>query len=244
MMRLFLDLGNTRLKWGLHDGNHWLSRSFMSYEQPEPLQRIFDQCALHEILGVRVGPLAHLEYIEQLCVDNHQPVPQWFGAGVYSKNGVVNNYFDPTSLGPDRWFSLIAVRAQMLDKPCLVVSCGTATTIDVLLPNGCFPGGIILPGFGLMEHSLKTRIRQLDVPSGQHGDDWPKNTSDALTTGILYAQVGAMKQTQTLLEQEMVTKMSGILTGGGASRVRPFLDECWTVYPFLVLQGLLEDRVL
>jgi type III pantothenate kinase len=78
--------------------------------------------------------------------------PQWAVASAY-QCGVRNYYADPTQLGSDRWASLIAAwRIQR--QGCIVVSAGTAMTVDALSDTGEFLGGIIVPGLQLMQNAL------------------------------------------------------------------------------------------
>ena len=70
--------------------------------------------------------------------------------------GVRNGYAKPAQLGSDRWAALIAAW-HLVQRKCLVVDSGTATTIDTLSGQGEFVGGLILPGVELMQRSLCLR---------------------------------------------------------------------------------------
>ena len=69
--------------------------------------------------------------------------------------GVRNLYQPPVQLGSDRWAALIAAWQQE-HTSCLVVNCGTATTLDALSAQGEYLGGLILPGVSMMQKSLVT----------------------------------------------------------------------------------------
>ena len=74
----------------------------------------------------------------------------------------------------------------------MIASLGTATTIDTLHSDGRFLGGVILPGFDLMKSSLSKAVPSLSVPEGRIVQ-LPRNTPDAISTGILTAVVGAVR---------------------------------------------------
>lgn len=97
--------------------------------------------------------------------------------------GVKNNYEDPSRLGTDRWAALVAAWQRQL-APCLVVSAGTALTVDQLDERGYFLGGAIVAGYHAMLGGLAGNTAALSVDAG----DWierPRNTRDALATGAL-----------------------------------------------------------
>ncbi|NDF74787.1 MAG: type III pantothenate kinase, partial [Betaproteobacteria bacterium] len=64
--------------------------------------------------------------------------------------GVRNGYSDPTRLGADRWAALIGAYALGL-VPGVIVSAGTALTVDMMGADGRFAGGIIVPGFRALD---------------------------------------------------------------------------------------------
>jgi type III pantothenate kinase len=121
------------------------------------------------------------------------------------KRVVRNAYQDPSQLGADRWVSAVGL-AGLLDASALgnylVVSAGTATTIDWIRVSQHgheldveFSGGWILPGLGLMQQSLRLGTAGLNYPAAmnrcgvQHA---PSNSSDAIGQGIALAQAGFM----------------------------------------------------
>ena len=55
---------------------------------------------------------------------------------------------------------MIAARV-LTDRPCYVVDCGTAVTIDALAADGRHLGGVIIPGMRLMREALYRETRQI-----------------------------------------------------------------------------------
>jgi hypothetical protein len=68
------------------------------------------------------------------------------------------------------------------DGSCLVITVGTAVTIDALDDKGVFLGGLIVPGFGLMLDALEAGTAGLRVHSGDF-QSFPTNTINALMSG-------------------------------------------------------------
>ncbi len=103
-----------------------------------------------------------------------------------------NLYENPERLGADRWAALIGARA-LHPHACVVVTAGTATTVDLLSAAGDFLGGLILPGVELMQQALARGTAQLPLADGRFALQ-PRRTVDAIRSGCLQAQAGAVER--------------------------------------------------
>ena len=163
-MDLLLDVGNTRLKWGLRDGDRWLDQGAVLLSALDgfadvlaglgPVRRMLGANVAGATVGGRRrdagGARAGGQWIR----------PQAEGFGVR------NAYLDPARLGADRWAALVGARA-LHGRAALVVTSGTATTADLLDGAGVFQGGVILPGLDLMRMSLARDTAQLPFADGR-----------------------------------------------------------------------------
>ena len=115
-----------------------------------------------------------------------------------------NRYLNPAELGPDRWLGMLGVLTrQPIDRPLMLVSFGTATTVDTIDDHETFLGGIIFPGVSMMQTSLGAGTARLPVAPmpGQMWPPFPQGTQAAIATGIVAAQTGAiMRQWQQVAE--------------------------------------------
>jgi len=147
--------------------------------------------------------------------------------------GVSNLYRAPERLGVDRWCALIGAWA-LFHSPAVVVMAGTATTIDTLDVEGRFLGGRILPGIGLMLRSLAKGTAGLPFADGEYAAS-PRCTEDAIVTGILDAQAGAIERAFAGLGDR-----SGIclLSGGYAEKISDCLAIPHRRIDNLPLEGL------
>jgi type III pantothenate kinase len=174
-MRLLVDAGNTRIKWAVvADADRstlprWQQQGAVERAQVEALAQdwsgLASQAAADEALQVCVSNVAGpalRESLQALFHDVFGPrvIVEWF-ASTAERAGVRNGYRHPGQLGCDRFAAAIAARALFPDQELLVATCGTATTIDVVSADGCFEGGMILPGFGTMATSLALNTAQL-----------------------------------------------------------------------------------
>jgi type III pantothenate kinase len=147
---------------------------------------------------------------------------------------VLNSYEHPAQLGSDRWAALIAAWHLELAS-CLVVNCGTATTVDALSAEGEFLGGLILPGVDMMRSSLAAGAAQLAQTVGVWRE-FPRNTADATFSGSIQAAVGAIRlQFEALAVRGSVRCL---LSGGAADKVQTHLKLPLVRVDNLVLRGL------
>lgn len=229
-MRLLIDAGNTRIKWALTDGDGWLRSGALPVEQAGELPQRF--AASQGIRQVWISNVAGEEVMQHLSgVRDGQC---YFIVAREVQCGVRNGYSSPSQLGSDRWAALIAAW-HLVHGPCLVVNSGTATTVDTLLATGEFIGGLILPGVELMQRSLNDATAQLKPSEGDF-HAFPRNTADALFSGAIQANCGAIERQHALLGGGSIPV---VLSGGASAILQNHLNLPLHVVDNLVLQGLL-----
>jgi type III pantothenate kinase len=231
---LLLDVGNSRCKWALVQDGAWLHQGVVGNTEWIALQHTFAALPTPaRILVSNVAGEAMAQCLSGVCSGWQRPLE--FITACAEQCGVRNSYEQPQRLGSDRWAALIAAWHRT-HEACLVVNCGTATTIDALSAQGEFLGGLILPGVSLMQHSLATNTAQLNAEQGKL-QDFPRNTADAIHSGMLRATLGAIRHQFGLL-QAHGGKVRCLLGGGAAGIVLPHLDLPSERMDNLVLQGL------
>lgn len=231
---LLLDVGNSRCKWALVQDGAWLRQGVVGNTEWIALQHAFAALPVPaRILVSNVAGEAMAQCLSGVCSGWQRPLE--FITACAEQCGVRNSYERPERLGSDRWAALIAAWDRT-HAACLVVNCGTATTIDALSVQGEFLGGLILPGVSLMQHSLATNTAQLNAEQGEL-QDFPRNTADAIHSGMLRATLGAIRHQFGLL-QAHGGNVRCLLGGGAAGIVLPHLDLPSERMDNLVLQGL------
>jgi len=147
-----------------------------------------------------------------------------------------NTYLNPGQLGVDRWMGLIAAR-QRTREAALVVSVGTAMTVDALAADGVFRGGVIVPGVTLMRQALFQGTAQVAAAAGEW-KAFPRNTADAVQSGIVAALCGAIQQQHARFAESAGMMPICLLTGGDAGMVLPHLSVPAEHVASLVLEGI------
>jgi type III pantothenate kinase len=254
-MLLTIDAGNTRTKWAVFNAvgeiqlqaaclNHLLAAADLS-----PAALGYSRVLISNVAG---SSLARL--LTDKLTAHAMPI-HWLKSTVQAAD-VINSYEPSASLGSDRWAALIAAW-HIKPGPCVVVSAGTAVTIDALnstsaLNIGLFLGGLILPGLDLMQHSLGLATAQLplynaEIAAHKPADIFANSTVDAIYAGGIFAVLGAITQMTYALEQHSHQTPSIIISGGNAALIYQHLAQAnmlnnmieqVRIVDNLVLQGL------
>jgi type III pantothenate kinase len=234
-MILAIDAGNTRVKWGVHDGNAWVATGAVETAAASGLAPAWAAAAAaRQAIASNVAGEGVRSALEEAC--KSRGIALRIIASQATQLGVVNSYREPGQLGSDRWAALVAAhRLEPGNK--LVVNVGTALTIDALAGDGRFLGGIIVPGPALMRRSLDRGTAGLRLTEG-HFDDFPRSTPDAITSGAIQAGAGAIAQMRDAMARLGLAPGRAILSGGAAAEIAPHLPMACSIHDNLVLDGL------
>ena len=246
MTFLAVDVGNTRLKWALYTGAApgatLLAQGAVFLETIDTLAETVwkDLPAPHTMLGCVVAGEGIKRRVEEQLELWDLP-PRWVVSSKLA-GGITNGYDHPNRLGPDRFVALIGARHRVLargsPRPALVVMVGTAVTVDAIDSQGKFLGGMILPGFGVMQRALEMSTAGLKVPTGEIVD-FPTNTSDALMSGGSNAMAGAIERMHRKLCQFSGQEPVLMMSGGAASKLLAITDLRFETIDSLIFDGLL-----
>ncbi len=226
-MLLVIDVGNTNTVFALHSGTEWVS----SWRSSTEATRTADDHA------VWLGTLMRMEDLELSQITGciiSSVVPQ----AKFNFRNLSRRYFDaepmfvgepstkldvpirirrPEQVGADRLVAAIGAH-QLYEGAKLVIDSGTATTFDVVGPDGGFEGGIISPGINLSMRALHDAAAQLpriaiQKPSQVIGQD----TVSAMQSGVFWGYVDLIDGLVTRVKREYAAPLKVIATGGVAS---------------------------
>jgi type III pantothenate kinase len=254
MSFLVIDIGNTRLKWGLYahaaPDAALLAHGAVVLEDIDYLWEVHWKNQMHKpvgMLGCVVAGEAIKRRVEEQLLEGWGLTPRWVSASARA-GGVVNGYEHPQRLGADRWAAIIGARQRALQlapqdpPPVLAVMVGTAVTVDAVDQHGRFLGGLILPGFGLMYRALESGTAGLKVPTGEVRN-FPTNTSDALMSGGTDAIAGAIERSIRRLSLYTARTPLLIMSGGAVSRLSHVEEMPASIVENLIFEGLLKLAV-
>ncbi|MFC5473138.1 type III pantothenate kinase [Paraherbaspirillum soli] len=253
MAMLLIDVGNTRLKWALAalpevalpaTGN-WLQSGSAAHADLDQLSAPWQRLTVSRVLISNVAGDALRARLQALLAATFgaQLTPEWF-ASLPQLAGLRNGYRAPAQLGCDRFAAALGAQQLFPQQALIVATCGTATTIDAVSADGWFSGGMILPGLGLMAASLARSTAQLPhitelstehaAPTATFAD----NTDDAIISGCINAQAGAIERAVMLHSRERSAQIRCVVAGGAAALIAPHLSIAHERVDNLVLLGL------
>ena len=132
---LAIDAGNTRIKWGVHDGARWLTQQWIATARVAQFKAALASMRVpRSIVISNVAGVALRKQIQRALPAT--PAARWIESA-RAQCGVRSSYADPAQLGCDRWAALIGARC-LFGVAAVVVNAGTALTVDALTGDGVF----------------------------------------------------------------------------------------------------------
>jgi|GEM_PF-90245 len=275
-MRLEVDVGNTRMKWrlvGVDSGvvtgvaptsslicQDALSAAFSGL-QPYISPSSVDSCCressyIKSVYIASVVPSGTASLEEWCsCIIGVEPL---FAVVSAECAGVINGYDEISEMGVDRWLAILSAYPRLKSRAdccgCLVISVGSAMTVDILLSSGEHKGGYIVPGLHMMNNALfkgtgRVKVTDIDYPEDPIAG---ASTRQAVSSGLPLMLVGLIQRARDeLLSYCSLDQFScGLATGkaviyiaGGdgeyiASLLRLYSVSNVYAVPDLVIDGL------
>jgi len=153
-------------------------------------------------------------------------------------------YRTPATMGHDRIAA--AVGAWMRhsvpgEKGVLVLDAGTALNIEIVRPDGTYPGGVIAAGPALVRDALGLSTAQLpmaslELPPSPVGT----STTEALQSGILYPLLDAAAGMVRRISEHEGVAFTVVATGGWGTWMIEQLRVDWAYDRHLVLKGVAD----
>lgn len=168
---------------------------------------------------------------------------------VNARAQVQSAYETPASLGKDRWAACLAVSQLSPAKANLLVSFGTATTLDALVKTGAtwqHLGGFIVPGVQTMLDSLHNNtaeLPQVELCQPCEASVWPVGTRQAIGKGVARTQTALIQSLLSELRTQHGHAPTLWVSGGFAQAMVAFLPGA-RVLEHAVFKGLVFDYQL
>lgn len=244
-MWLLIDIGNTRIKWCIAQAERIAEVHTITHGQTfdmTPLGAAWQTLAKPQrILISNVGAATVAQHIGHWSKTRWQLETEQFISPAQGF-GITSAYATPEQLGSDRFATMVAAY-QITQQAVMVVSCGTALTIDLVNAQGIHQGGYILPGLRMMQQSLGQNTAQLAelLPENPAHTQWQlipgKDTQTCVAHGALLALSSVIERAYQQAQQTL-GKVKCLLTGGDATNIQAALQNECQHEPDLVLRGL------
>ncbi len=233
-MVLAIDIGNTRTKGAVFEGNVILEHFVTSEnEWQNKLEKIFETYPKVTDLVVSSVGKTHLEQLEDL----KNRVKIHF-VSHESKFPFVNLYETPHTLGIDRMVLASGAVLQYPKQKRLVIDAGTCITYDYIDEANNYLGGAISPGIRLRYEALHNFTARLPLLETEKPlDAIGKSTAQAIHSGVVNGVVNEIEgfvNSWTSGQSNFII----ILTGGDALFLAKQLKNIIFANPNFLLESL------
>ena len=157
---------------------------------------------------------------------------------------------DPRQVGADRLVNAVAAY-EAYGGDLIVLDFGTATTFDVVGPDGAYRGGVISPGINLSLEALHQAAAKLprvaiERPNSVIGT----GTVSAMQSGVFWGYVGLIEGLVSRIGGEYGRPMTTVATGGlahwfaGATDAIDHVDRDLTIRGLVLIHDRNVDRLV
>ena len=243
-----MDIGNTNITLGIFDGENLHG----TFRMTTKVTRTSDEYAitlreLIELQGVKASDIDAVimasvvpEVMHSLgsaFVKYFHIKPMVVSAGI--KTGIRIVTENPKQVGADRIVDAVAAYT-LYGGPIIVIDFGTATTYDIVGPEGTFEGAVIAPGIRTSAQSLWNMAAMLpEVVIKKPDSILAKETVSCMQAGIVFGQIGQAEYIVNRIRKESgYTDAKVVATGGLGNIISKETDTIDYYDPQLTLKGL------
>ena len=244
-MLLLIDIGNTRIKFALSDGQSLQQHGAIEHEYAwdQSIRQIFSEFTLPIEACFIASVMAEQDnqFIEELISTCSGISPNLLKTQRF-QCGLENAYSNPETMGIDRWLAMIAAW-QKSQQAVLIIGCGSALTLDLVDIHGCHQGGYIIPGIRMMQNALNRQTALIDISAEESlmpDWQWGRCTQQCVSAGSLLATISVIDRAIINAEIEYPEGVSCFVYGGDAPRVQSYLRQAVNYEPDLVFLGMLN----
>ena len=251
-MQLYVDWGNSRIKWCLMPaGNRNINDADLgvqTHHNTSAFNVALDAacCQYGNFDRAWIGATADKHMEITACLHSQQATATLHFAQVQRTwKGLRNGYCQPHQLGIDRWLAMIAGYVEFPRKALLIVDAGSALTLDAVNAQGEHLGGYIVAGAARLAgalHDIPTLAEyaeeeRFSEPQKHYSHShFGQSTAECLDFGLQMMLCAFIERSLDALR----TSAKVLLCGGDAPWLQAGLSIPVHHHPHLVLQGLYE----
>lgn len=246
-MLLAVDIGNSNIVFGVHDGNDWLHH----WRVRTVRDKMPDEYAVHFRVFLGEAGLS-VDRLDQIVLSSVVPpvtgrLAEMLANQIHVQPLVISHTVDtgldisvdtPAEVGADLIANGVAAH-EHFGKACIAVDFGTASTFSAISDEPAFLGVAIAPGLNLAASALAGGTAQLPqieltAPPSVIGT----NTIHSIQAGVVLGYVGLVEGLIDRLRAEMGAAVPVVATGGLSRIIGPLTDRFTAIDPRLTLEGI------
>lgn len=250
-MHILIDIGNSTIVIAMtdHEGNitdTWRFKtlkdetvSFFRYEMKAGIKKYGIETKDIETITISSVVPEVNDYIAQAIIDITGITPHFFNLDD-AQRIISIDIESPAQLGKDRLADAVGA-AVCHGVPAIIIDMGTATTVGVVNGEGCFIGGMIIPGVKTSLKALSKKASQLPMVNIERPEHIiGRNTLECMQSGILYGNAAMLDGIIDRIRPTLGNNVKVIATGGMARKIIPFCHNEIVHDDLLQLKGLFK----
>ncbi len=236
MKRIYLDIGNSRIKMASRKNKREWSVTTLAVKKGAlnlPSKRTKVSGDIHFIISSVRNDWLKLVKSE---ISGHRTT-------VLDKKWIPAHHLDydtTATLGIDRYLSCLGA-VEKANKDVIAIDAGSAITVDYMTSDKIFKGGVIIPGKRVILEAMKKELPELPLPDHIIPDAYPgKSTMDCIRWGVNGSFQAILKQF-IIRYQEMAEQPVDIfITGGDMNYIKSLMPDDWPVQcnDFTIFEGM------
>lgn len=247
-MLLTIDVGNTNITLGVFNKDKLVGTFRMTTKQPRTSDEYgFAICGILEHRDIQASDMDAVIIASVVPDIMHSLIngiikyvkvnPLVVSSGI--KTGIRIVTENPKEIGPDRIVDAVA-GYELYGGPVIVVDFGTATTYDLIGPNGTFEAGITAPGIETAARSLWGGAAMLPaIQIKKPKFILAKETVSSMQAGLVYGAIGQTEYIVSKMKEESGYKNAIVVATGGLGKIIAQETSSIDIYrPDLTLDGL------
>lgn len=235
-MFLSLDIGNTRIKYGMFNAEGLLLENGILPDFEEQALSVF--VSKNNIQAAIVSSVASTGEAGKIFLKNN--LPYFLELTHETPLPIKNQYATPQTLGKDRLAGVVGAAKEFPGQHNLVIDAGTCIKYDFITELGEYKGGSILPGLAMRFEALHHYTARLPLVEMKPLENFiGDSTETAIRTGV---QLGVLYEVEGFIAQyrQVFGNINVILTGGDADYFVSALKIPIFAAPELILTGLFQ----
>lgn len=247
-MLLVIDVGNTNITLGVFRGKELLRTFRMTTKLPRTSDEYgitlkeliecqgIDSSGVDAVIVASVVPDI-MHSLGSAIIKYFHVKPIVVSAGI--KTGIRINMENPRQIGSDRIVDAVAAYT-LHGGPVIVIDYGTATTYDLVGPDGTFEAAIIAPGIRTSAQAMWGQAAMLPAIEIKKPDSvLAKETVSGMQAGLVYGQIGQTEYIVNKIRKESGYLNAKVIASGGLGKMVATETDIIDVYDSqLTLKGL------
>ena len=150
-----------------------------------------------------------------------------------------NSYKKASSLGSDRWAQIVAAKS-IFKKDCVIVSCGSAVSIDCVTKNGTHKGGVLMSGAERYINCFSDihNLKNIRLTQTKKNNLLQTDTVGQINMGYRTMISASIHKIYEEFKKNTKSKPTVIVSGSYAQQIASYIEINASVEPFFVLKSL------